>query len=58
MARKIDDGEQKIADFARGIGCIAIERGFDLVGFLADFVQHRARIVPVEADLAGLVLQF
>ena len=35
----------------------AIERGLDLVGFLADFVQHRARVVPVEADGGGLALQ-
>ena len=27
-----------------------IERGFNLVRFLANFVQHRVRIVPVEAD--------
>ena len=31
--------------------------GFDLVAFLADLGQHRHRIVPVEADLAGLGLQ-
>ena len=31
--------------------------GFDLVGFLADLGEHRQRIVPVEADLAGLGLQ-
>ena len=34
-----------------------VELGFDLVGFLADLGEHRARIVPVEADPAGLVLQ-
>ena len=32
--------------------------GFDLVAFLADLGQNRERIVPVEADLAGLVLEF
>ena len=32
------------------IGVAAIEGGFDLVGLLANLVQHRARIVPVEAD--------
>jgi hypothetical protein len=43
MAREIDGGEQKIADFARGVGCAAIERGFDFVGFLADFVPRADR---------------
>ena len=36
---------------------VAIKRRLDLVGLLADFPQHRARIVPVEADLARLGLQ-
>src|SRR5580692_5718254 len=57
MAREIDGGKQKIADFAGGRGCVAIERGFDFIGFLADFVQHCPRIVPIEADFARLGLQ-
>ncbi len=59
MAGEVDDGEQQIADFRRrpralspaSIAC------FDLVGLLADLGEHRQRIVPVEADLAGLLLQ-
>ena len=59
MARQIDQCKQEIAGFfSEFVGIAAIERGFDLVGFLADLVQHRARIVPVEADAGGLALQF
>ena len=51
MPRQIDQREHEIAGFvSQFAGIAAIEGGFDLVGFLANFVQHRARIVPVEAD--------
>ena len=58
MPRQIDQREQEVAGFlGEFIGVAAVERGLDLVGFLADLVQHRARIVPVEADGGGLALQ-
>ncbi len=58
VAREIDDREQQIADLARDFLLLsAIELVCDLVGFLANFRQHRLRVVPVEADLAGLLLQ-
>ena len=41
----------------RGVVSAAVERGCDLVGFFADLGEHGLRIVPVEADLAGLLLQ-
>ena len=43
---------------AAALGSSPIERRLDLVGLLADFAQHRARIVPVEADLAALDCSF
>ena len=59
MARQIDQREQQIAGLVREfVRVAAVERRLDLVGFLADLVQHRARIVPVEADGGGLALQF
>ena len=58
MAGEVDHREQQIADLGCRIGFAGtIEFGFDLVGFLADFGQHRARIIPVETDTAGLVLK-
>ncbi len=52
MAREVDQREQEIAGlFSECLGVATIERGLDLVGLLANFVQHRARIVPVETDL-------
>ena len=58
MAGKIDNREQQIADFGRHPAFVAaIEFGFDLVCFLADLGEDSARIVPVEADASGLVLQ-
>ena len=58
MAGQVDHGKQQIADLGRGLVAVAgSDLGFDLVAFLADLGQHRQRIVPVEADLAGLVLQ-
>ena len=51
--------EQGAFDFG---GCVVVlgwivELGFDFVGFLADLGEHRARVVPVEADLAGFLLE-
>ena len=58
MAGQIDHGKQQIADLGRGLVAVAGgDLGFDLVALLADLGQHRHRIVPVEADLAGLGLQ-
>ncbi len=63
MTRQIDHREQQVADLS-GCRCLAgrvgfhlVELGLDLVGFLANFRQHRARIVPVEADASGFLLQ-
>jgi hypothetical protein len=51
MPRQIDQREQEIAGFlGEFIGITVVEGSLDLVGLLAYFVQHRARIVPVEAD--------
>ena len=52
MAREVDQCEQEIAGFlGERLGVATIEGGLDLIGLLANFVQHRARIVPVETDL-------
>ena len=52
MPREIDQREQEIAGFfSERFGVATIEGSLDLVGLLANFVQHRARIVPVETDL-------
>ena len=59
MPRQVDQREQQIAGFgSEFVGVATIERSLDLVGLFADLVQHRARIVPVEADSGGLALQF
>ena len=58
VAGEIDHREQQIADLGCGrIASAGLDIGLDLVGLLADLGQHRQRIVPVEADLAGLLLQ-
>ena len=58
MTGEVNDGEQQIADLARDFLLRpGIELRADLVGFLADLCQHGLRIVPVEADLAGFLLQ-
>ena len=59
MAGEVDHREQQVADLGcRRLGLVGlIEFGFDFVGFLADLGEHGARVVPVEADAAGLVLQ-
>ena len=59
MAGEVDQREQEIAGLGRKLVLVGgIKRGFDLVGFFPDLVQHRARIVPVETDGGRLALQF
>ncbi len=59
MAGEVDHREQEVADLGTCGGTIAgSELGLDLVRLLADLGQHRERVVPIEADLAGLGLQF
>ena len=58
MTRQIDHRKQEIADFGgRRAALAGRDFGLDLIGLLADLCKHRERIVPVEADLAGLLLQ-
>ena len=58
MAGEVGHREQQVADLGgRRIALAALDVGLDLVRLLADLRQHRERIVPVEADLAGLLLQ-
>ena len=57
VAGEVDHGEKQIADLGAAGIVAAVELGLDLVGLLADLGQHAARVVPVEADAAGLVLQ-
>ena len=58
MTRQIDRREQEIAGLVgKLLRVAAIERRLDFVGLLADLGQHRPRIVPVETDDRGLVLQ-
>src|SRR5262245_9979133 len=59
MTGEVDHSKQKVADLGTGGGTIAGgELGLDLVRLLADLGEHRERVVPIEADLAGLGLQF
>src|SRR4029077_16452100 len=59
MAGEVDHREQEVADLGACRGTMAgSELGLDLVRLLADLGQHRERAVPIEADLAGLGLQF
>src|SRR5262249_53823610 len=59
MTGKVDHREQEVADLHTGGGTIAgSELGLDLVRLLADLGEHRERVVPIEADLARLGLQF
>ena len=58
MTCEVDEREHEIAGLGRDIGLVTtIQRRFDLVGFLADLVEHRTGIVPVEPDRRGLLLQ-
>ncbi len=59
MAGQVDQREQEVAGFfSELVRIAAVQRCFDLVSLLADLAQHRAGIVPVEADGGGLALQF
>src|SRR5262249_61440595 len=59
MTGEVDPREQEVADLGTRGGTIAGSKlGLDLVRLLADLGEHRARVVPIEADLAGLGLQF
>ena len=59
MAGEIGDREQKIANLLRDGGRFAgVERRFDFIGFLANFRDHQARLVPIETNAGGLRLQF
>ena len=61
VTREVNHGKQQIANLSGGRAFVhfgTIELGFDLIGFLANFSQHRARIVPVKSNFACLVLQF
>ncbi|MGY3467343.1 hypothetical protein ACVW0I_004214 [Bradyrhizobium sp. LM6.11] len=58
MAGEVDQRKHQVAGFLRDLMLVvAVEGGLDFVGFLADFCQHRARVVPVEADGRGLALK-
>ena len=58
MTRQIDQREHQVAGFFGKLVLVAaVERGLDLVGFLADFAQHLARVVPVKTDAGSLALQ-
>src|SRR3990170_8974887 len=51
VPRQINQREQEIAGFLGKLLCVAaVERRLDLVSFLANLMQHRARVVPVETD--------
>src|SRR5579863_1424661 len=58
MAGEIGDDEEKIADLVTNRFLIAeAQRLVDLVRLLAELGENRARVVPVEADLAGHLLE-
>ncbi len=54
---EIGDREKQVADLV-GKGIAVVENGLDLLAFLADLGDDGARVVPIEADFAGLRLQF
>ena len=57
VARKVDHREQEIADLRRGRRAIACRQlALDLVRLFTDLGEHRAGIVPIEADFARLGL--
>ncbi len=59
MPRQVDNREQQVADFGgRAVTVAAVDIGLDLVRLFTDLGQHRERIVPIEPDLAGLLLKF
>jgi hypothetical protein len=56
---KVDHREQQVADLGRcRLGLIGeIKLGFNFVGFLANLGENAVRVIPVETDPAGFVLQ-
>src|SRR5262249_24273331 len=59
MTGKVDHREQEVAELGNGGGTLAgSELGLDLVRLLADLGEPRERVVPIEAYLARLGLQF
>src|SRR6185437_4299108 len=60
VAREIDHREQQIAELvldARLFG-LALDLVAQLVELLVDLGEHRRRVLPVEADARGALLQF
>ena len=59
MAGEVDGGKQEVADLVRQPFRRAIaDFRFDLRDLLAQLGDDGANVVPVEPDLAGLLLQF
>ena len=59
MTGKIDHREQEVAHLGTRVGTLAgSELGLNLVRLFTDLGEHRERVVPIEADLAGFGLQF
>ena len=58
MAGEVHRGEQEVADLvARACPWAAADFGLDLGDLLAQLGEDRPDVVPVEADLAGLLLK-
>src|SRR5262249_22637833 len=58
VARQVDHSETKIANLRRGSSLIPAHKlCLDLACFLTDFLEHRPRVVPVEAHLACFDLE-
>ena len=58
VAGQVDQREQEVAGFGSEFVSVAVVQSrFDLVRLFADLAEHRAGIVPVEADGGGLALQ-
>jgi len=59
MAGKIDNRKQKVANFTSGATFIvSVELGLNLIGLFADLGKNGSWIILIEADAAGLVLEF
>src|SRR6266540_1541767 len=59
MTREIDDGKQQIPDLTGELLLVVFgSRSRDLLGFFANFGNHRRRFAPIESDLRGFDLQF
>ncbi len=58
MTREIDDRKQQVADLGTGARCIACRDLLcDFIGLFPYLREYRERIVPIEANVAGLCLQ-